>query len=334
MNGSHSSMARNRRRVASAVFLVLVWMSCPVAEAGEGLPTIGELWYLDIAGAAPYREAFRSGLRDLGHVDGRNVTIVSLYADGDAARLPALTSKLIAMNVNVMLVTSRAVDIARKATATVPIVCVGFFDPVAEGLVQSLSRPGGNVTGLSWASNDASAKRVELTKETVAGLKHLALLFDATHPGAVVEAKAARAAANRAGLKAREFPIKDSETLESALRAMASLPPQALVVTHSPFTVHHRDRIIRFAAQHGIAVISEARDFADAGALLTYGPFPTDLFKRGALYVDRILKGAKPSELPIEQPATYELVVNLRTAKALKLTVPQAVLARASEIIR
>jgi putative ABC transport system substrate-binding protein len=179
---------------------------CLVAEAGDRLATLGELWYLDAAGATPYREAFRSGLREHGYVDGRDVNIVTVYADGDAARVPALASKLVAMNVDVMFVSPRAVDIARRATATIPIVCVGFGDPVAEGLVSSLARPGGNVTGISSASIEASPKRVELAIEAIPRLRRLALLFDVTHSGAPEEAEAVRDTAHRAGLKHDTLP--------------------------------------------------------------------------------------------------------------------------------
>jgi putative ABC transport system substrate-binding protein len=304
-----------------------------VTDEGR-LPTIGELWYVDAAGMAPYQNAFRSGLRELGYVEGRNVTIVALHADGDPARLPALAAKLVAMNVDVMVVSVRAVDAAKRATATIPIVCPGFTDPVAEGHVSSLAHPGGNITGLSWQSSDASGKRVQLAIEVIRDLRQLGVLFDASDAAAVVDAKAVRDAARRAGVKVREFPVRDSDHLESALAAIRRSPPQALIVPHTPLTIQHRDRIMRFAAGHKVPVVSEGRNFAEAGALLTYGAYAFEIFKRGAVYVDKILKGAKPSELPIEQPTKFELVVNLRAAKALGLTIPQPVLERASEVIQ
>jgi putative ABC transport system substrate-binding protein len=298
------------------------------------LPTIGELWYVDAARMAPYQDAFRSGLRELGYVEGRTVTIVALHADGDPARLPRLASKLVAMNVDVMVVSVGAVDAAKRATATIPIVCPSFTDPVAEGHVSSMARPGGNITGLSWQSSETGGKRVQLAIEAIPGLRHLALLFDATDAAAIVEADAVRVAAQRAGLKVREFPVRNANDLESTVASMRNAPPQALIFPRTPLTSQHRDRIMQFAAAHRVPVVSEGRDFAEAGALLTYGVYALEIFKRGAVYVDKILKGAKPGDLPIEQPTTFELVVNLRTAKALGLTIPQSVLQRASDVIR
>jgi len=233
-----------------------------------------------------------------------------------------------------VFVSGRAVGVVNRASTTNPIVCAGFGDPVSEGHVSSLARPGGNITGLSWQSPDASSKRFQLILEVLPRLRQVAQLFEATDQTAMVEASAGRKAGEGAGVKVRAFAIRDVTELEAAFGAMKKQLPQALLVTHTPFTVQHRDRIMRFATTHKIPVVSEARDFAESGALLTYGPYPYDLFKRAATYVDKILRGAKPGDLPIEQAATFELVVNLKTARALGLTIPQSVLLRASEVLR
>ena len=216
----------------------------------------------------------------------------------------------------------------------IPIVSAAFYDPVAEGFANSLARPGGNVTGMSWQSPETSGKRLELTMEVLPGLRRVALLFDPGDPGAVLDANAVRSAATTAGVSITLFEVNESRTFDGMLAAIESDRPRALILVHSPLTVHYRERMVRFAINRRLPLISEGRDFAEAGALLTYGPSIVDMFRRGAGYVDKILKGAKPGDLPIEQPTKFELVVNLKTAKALGITIPQSILVRADEVIR
>jgi putative ABC transport system substrate-binding protein len=256
------------------------------------------------------------------------------YANSDIGRLPVLVDELIALDVDVLFVTYRAVRAAKRATATVPIVSTAFYDPVAEGLVESLARPGGNVTGLSWQTPETSGKRLELIMQLVPGLERTALLFEPSDPGALLEANALRSAARRAGVTISLFELRNASDLAAVLAAMGRQRPQTLIVGHSAITVEHRERIASFAIRNGLPLVSEGSEFAEAGALLTYGPNVAESFRRAAHYVDQILKGAKPGDLPIEQPTKFDLVVNLKTAKALGLTIPQPMLLRASEVIR
>jgi putative ABC transport system substrate-binding protein len=187
---------------------------------------------------------------------------------------------------------------------------------------------------MSWQTPETSGKRLELTMEILPGLRRVALLFDPSDPGAVLDANAVRSAAANAGVRVAAFEFNDSRALDAVLAAIESDRPRALILIHSALSVNYRERIARFAIDHRLPLVSEGRDFAEAGALLTYGPSIVDMFRRGAGYVDKILKGAKPGDLPIEQPTKFELVVNLKIAKALGITIPQSILLRADEVIR
>ena len=316
------------------VVLTTVFSTVATAQDRQRPARIGELWFQDAAGAEPYHRAFRDGMQALGHVEGRNVTYITRHADGNSVRFPSLVAELIAAKVDVLFITYSAVPVAMHATNTIPIVSAAFYDPVAEGLVKSLARPGGNVTGMSWQSPETSGKRLELIMEVLPGLRRVALIFDPSDPGAVLDANAVRSAAANAGVRVAAFEVNDSRALDDALPAIESDRPKALILIHSALSVNYRERIVRFAIDRRLPLISEGRDFAEAGALLTYGPSIADMFRRGAVYVDKILKGAKPGDLPIEQPTKFELVVNLKTAKALGITIPQSILLRADEVIR
>ena len=322
-----------RRILMSVALAVLIPLRGADAQP-RPLARIGELWLADSTASAPYRQAFRQGLRELGYVEGHNIVILSRFANGDATRLTNLVAELVGLHVDVMLVSPRAVLDAKRATTTIPIVCAGFADPVAEGLVASLAHPGGNVTGLSWLSPEASGKRLELAREVLPGLSRVAVLFDGGDTGAVVDVEALRAASRTARVTIQTFEVRGPRDFDGVFAAIAKARPRALIVAHSPLTVFAKTRIVQFAAQRRMPLIDEARDFADVGGLLTYGPRGYDLFKRGATYVDKILKGAKPADLPVEQPTHFELVINLKTAKALGLTIPQSLLGRADEVIR
>lgn len=335
-----SSAKANARHLATAIriamFVTLIAASTAVATAQDRQrpARVGQIWFQDAAGAQPYHRAFRDGMQALGYVDGRNVTYFTRYAYGNPDRIPSLVAELVAAKVDVLYITAMALPAAKQATTTIPIVSAAFYDPVAEGFANSLARPGGNVTGMSWQSPETSGKRLELAMEVLPGLRRVALLFDPRDPGAVLDAKAVRSAAADAGVSVTLFEVSDPLSLDAVLVAIESDRPRALILVHSPQTVHYRERMVRFAIGHRLPLISEGRDFAEAGALLTYGPSIVDMFRRGAGYVDKILKGAKPGDLPIEQPTKFELVVNLKTAKALGITIPQSILLRADEVIR
>ena len=285
-------------------------------------------------GAAFYREPFHQGLRDLGYSDGTNITLLVRYAGGDPKRIPALVDELIRADVDVMFLIAVAVPVARQKTSTIPIVCPGFFDPVAEGLVVSLARPGGNITGLSWQSLESSGKRLELATEIVPGLRRVAVVFDEGEPGSVLDANRTEMAAQRLGVRIKLYPVRDTDSIDKALSAMLKERPQLLIVGDSSITVTHRKQLASFATKARVPMVSEGRSWAEAGAILAYGPSGADMFRRAAIYIDKILRGAKPGELPIEQPTKFELLVNLTTADAIGLKIPESILLRADEVIR
>jgi putative ABC transport system substrate-binding protein len=304
------------------------------AQVRQRPARIGQIWFQDAAGAEPYHRAFRDGMQELGYIEGRNVTYITRYAEGSSDRLPSLVAEMIDADVDVLYITPKAVPAAKQATTTIPIVSAAFYDPVAEGFANSLARPGGNVTGISWQSLETSGKRLELTMELMPGLKRVGVLYDPNDSGAVLDAKAVRSAAVNSGIRISALEVNDTRGLDATLAATDKDRLKALILIHSPLTVHHRERIVRFAIERRLPLVSEGRDMAEAGALLTYGPSIVDMFRRGAGYVDKILKGMKPRDLPIEQPTKFELVVNLKTAKALGITIPQSILVRADEVIR
>jgi putative tryptophan/tyrosine transport system substrate-binding protein len=296
-------------------------------------PKIGTIFLLDPASSAPWREAFQQGLQDLGYIEGRNVALLPRYAGGNAQRFPQLVDELIAAQVDVIFVVGQAVYAAKQRTDSVPIVCADLNDPVAEGLVASLARPGGNLTGLSWQSSDASGKRLELGNEIVPQLRRIALFFDDSVPYAVSGAAYTRKAANAAGVQIRAFHVRDTRSIDEALSASLTFRPQLFIVIDSSATTINRERFASYAIKAKVPLISEEPVWAKSGALLAYGPNGRDMFRRAARYVDRILKGANPGDLPIEQPTKFELVVNLKTANALGITIAQSILLRADEVI-
>lgn len=304
------------------------------AEDARKLPRIGQVFGSNPIIAKPWDEAFRQGLRDLGYVEGKNVIILPRYAHGDSVRLPALLSELIALNVDVLFVAHTAIPAAMQLTKTIPIVAPTMDDPVRAGFAASLAHPGGNLTGGYVLNVETDSKRLELAKEVVPGLRRAVIMFEVSD---VVDSRAAnelRTLAHGVGVTLHPVGVRNLDEIETALKAMESNRPQALIVFSSPLTLLHRGRIIVGSASYKVPVIGEGRDFAEDGALLTYSADYHEMWKRAALYVDKILKGAKPRDLPIEQPTRFELIINLRTAKALGIKVPESTLLRADEVIR
>lgn len=277
--------------------------------------------------------AFREGLRELGYVDGKNVTIIARYANGDVTQVPTVIDQLIALPVDIIVVSPKAVQVAKQKTTTIPIVCPDMGNPVRDGLVTSLAHPGGNLTGAYALDTETNAKRLELAIELVPALKNVGVMFDATDLSLVANAKALRTLAQRIGVSVRSLAVRDWNEIRSALSRIERDRVQALMIFDNPLTELHLDAIMKLVA-HRLPVVSEGRDWARAGALLTYGADYHDMWKHSAIYVDKILKGAKPGDLPIEQPTRFDLMVNMRTAKVLDVTVPQSILLRADEIIR
>jgi putative ABC transport system substrate-binding protein len=281
----------------------------------------------------PYIELFRSRMHDLGYVEGRNLAFESRYAKGEVDRLPALAAELVQLRVDVIFTVGTDVAaLARRATATVPIVMVASGDPVRAGLAASLARPGGNVTGMTLLASELAGKRLELLKEAVPRASRVAVLWNPDHPDQ--EFNEMRATAQALGIQLQSLEVRGSEDFDRAFRVVARGRTDAIVAVSSRQTFLHRQQIASFALKNRLPSISGWAVFSEAGGLLTYGPNLTDALDRATAYVDRVLKGAKPGELPIEQPTKFELVINLKTAKALGLTIPQSLLLRADEVIR
>jgi putative ABC transport system substrate-binding protein len=286
------------------------------------------------AAAAP-NEAFRQGLRELGYVEGQNLIVEYRWGEGDAARLPALAAELVRLRVEVLVASSNpAILAARQATGTIPIVFTAGSDPVGTGLVASLAHPGGNVTGLSLVTPELSGKRLQLLRETLPQLARVALLWDAGNVGMADRVRETETAARQLGVTLHVEWVRDLAGLDRGLAALTQARPDAFITTVEPFTGDHRQRIVAFAAQHRLPAMYEEREFVDAGGLMAYGPSLAANYRRAATYVDKILMGAKPADLPVEQPTKFELVINLKTAKTLGLTIPQSVLLQADEVIR
>lgn len=324
------------RRLCAAVAVFLLGVAvATIATAGRTGPArIGFVWIQDEAATAPYHRGLVDGLRELGYIEGKNVTLLTRYANGDEARLPSLLDELIHVPVDVMVVSSRAIRPALKATTTIPIVCATMNDPVSEGLVTSLARPGRNLTGVSWQAPDTATKRLELALELRPKLTHLALLYDSNDKVAQRERDIVTTAARTSKIKVVTLDVHNLKDATSAFAAMGKDRPQALHLVQTAIITALRVQIAALAIDARVPLISAERSMAEAGGVLTYGPKLAPILKRGAAYVDRILRGATPQDLPIEQASEFELVVNLRSAKAIGLSVPQSILSRADYVIR
>jgi len=306
-------------------------LTADAQQAGK-VPRIGVLSAGSLAGDI-HLEAFREGLRDLGYVEGRNITLEYRFAEGYADRLPALVAELVRLPVDVLVVNGTvAIRPAQHATTTIPIVMVAA-DPVGAGLVASLARPGGNSTGLSIMVPGFSGKRLEILKEAVPTLSRVAALWHRDAPMGFYVTET-QAAAQALGLQLQALEVRSPNEFDQAFAAMTSEHADALVMIPSGLFFSHRRQLAALAVQHRLPAIFMEREFVDAGGLMAYGPSLSDLSRRAATYVDKILKGAKPADLPIEQPMKFELVINLKTAKALGLTVPPSLLFQANEVIR
>jgi putative ABC transport system substrate-binding protein len=321
----------------SALALLMIVSIAPLAPArGENLAVarIGEVWLQDEAAAGPYHDSFAEGLRELGYIEGRNLILLTRYANGDKSQLPSLLKELIGLHVDVLFVSQGAVSAAKSATATTPIVCATMNDPIGTGLVNSLSRPGGNLTGISWQSVDTATKRLELALELRPRPTRLAVFFDGEDRAARLEVDVLKTAARKARVTVAAFDVRNLHDLDAAFSSIRGKPLQTIYVVDTVTTVSMRDEIAAGALRLHIAMVSESRVYAEAGGVLAYGARLTAALKRGALYVHRILKGANPQDLPIEQPTEFDLVVNLKAARAVGTQVPESILSRADHVIR
>jgi putative ABC transport system substrate-binding protein len=314
---------------------VLALLAAPViagAQQPGTIPRIGLLDYGSLTVRAPLWEAFRQGLRELGYVEGHSVVFEARGADAKEERLPALAAELVQLKVDVLVTAADgAAQAATHATTIIPIV-TATGDPFATGRVASLARPGGNVTGLTSLSRQLSEKRLELARELVPGASRLAILGSETVAGTPF-IRETQAVAHAIGVRLHVVRVRSPAELDGAFSTIARGRPAALLVVPGPMLFGERHRLGELGVKHGLPTVYSLREHAEAGGLIAYGAKLTELFRRAAVYVDKILKGARPGDLPIEQPTRFELVVNLRTAKALKLTIPPAVLARADELI-
>ena len=280
-------------------------------------------------------EAFRQGLRDLGYVEGKNVTLEYRWSEGKLDRLPQLAAELIRGQVDVIVTHSAGGLAAKRATTTIPIVMATALDPIGTGLVASLARPGGNVTGLSLQTSKGFAgKWLQLLKEAVPKLSRVAVLWNRANLGVASQVNDIEAAAQTLGVRLERLEFRGADQIEGALAAIVAKRPDGLIVPNDSAAFQERARIVAFAAKHRLPTIYAVRETVEVGGLMAYGQGSIELWRHAAVYVDKILKGAKPANLPMEQPTTFEFVINLKTAKALGLTIPQSLLGRADEVIQ
>jgi putative ABC transport system substrate-binding protein len=305
------------------------------AQQPTKIPRIGYLIATSPSVIAARIEAFRQGLHELGYVEGKNIVIDYRYAEGKLDRLPALAAELVRLKVDV-IVTAGPTDTktAKEATRTIPIVMTWDYDPVGSGFVTSLARPGGNITGLSMLAPELSGKQLELLKETVPKVSRVAVLSPSTQPGYAEVLREMDLAAGTLKMKLQYFDVKSLKDIESAFQAAAKGRAGAVLVLQSPVTGSHRKQIADLAVKSRLPTIYPRSDFVEDGGLMSYGTSFVDLSRRAATYVDKILKGAKPADLPVEQPTKFEFIINLKAAKQIGLTIPPNVLARADRVIR
>ena len=315
-------------------FLAVLVLAVPLATAQEAGKAyrIGFLSAPTPAGADT--DAFRQGLRERGYVEGGNVLIEWRFAEGRDDRLPGFAAELVRLKVDIIVtVAASAALAAKKTTAEVPIVFTVVPDPVASGFVRTLARPGGNMTGLTAIQTDLAGKRLELVKEAVPSLASVVILANPANLAYAQFVQETRVAARRLGLEVRAVEVRHSSDLEAAFRMIPHEGAPVVVLQPDPLLFTHRSRIVELAAKRRLAVLGWQSELTKSGAMMSYGANTPDIYRRAAMYVDRILKGAKPADLPVEQPTKFELVINLKTAKALGLTIPPALLARADQII-
>jgi ABC-type uncharacterized transport system substrate-binding protein len=326
---------RQRISIWLLITALLITVSFADAQQPKKVPRIGFLTAASASSQTVRLEAFRRGLMDFGYFERKNISIDYRFAEGNLDRVPSLAAELVQLNVNIIVTgggtSTRA---AKEATLTIPIVMGFDNDPVGNGFVASLARPGGNVTGLSTLAPEISGKQLELLKEIVPKLSRVGVLGSSIAPGNPQALKEIKLAAGAFGVKLQYLEVRDSNDIETAFRAASKARADAVLVLPSPITLSQRKQIADLAAKSRFPAMYWATEFVDVGGLMSYSVSFTDLFQRAATYVDKILKGSKPADLPVEQPTKFELVINLKTAKQIGLTIPPNVLARADRVIR
>jgi len=323
-----------RAFISSFAVAVLLASRSANAQKARDMRRLGWLSPASAADGLPNLEALRAGLRELGYVEGQNITIEARWADGRSERLPGLAAELVRLPVDVLCTAGTpASSAAKQATSTIPIVFANVAFPDQTGLVASYPRPGGNVTGVAFIGPEYG-KRLELLKEAHPRLSRVALIYNPDNPASVLALQETQRWATPLGIKLEPHKFRGSHDFEQVFGAIAGKRPDALMTTADPLIAAYRTRIVDFAAKHRLLSMYPGREFVDAGGLMFYGGSVPEMYRRAAVYVDRILKGAKPSQLPVEQPIKFDMVINLKTAKALGLRIPQSLLLRADQVIQ
>ena len=334
-NKTRVKLMKNKRVAATLCTLFFALCFSAKAQPTKKIPRIGLLRATTPSLAAPVNQAFQQGLRELGYEEGKNILIEYRFAKGESTRTPELVAELVRMNVDIIVAPGmNEARAAKNATTTIPIVTVIASDPVGSRLVDSLARPGGNITGLTSISSELGGKRLEILTEAISGLSLVAVLLNSAEPGAALAAKALEAPARALGTQLQMFAVKGANDLDKAFQAMKMRRVGALFVVRGPVTNTNQPQIVKLAVKNRLPTMSGRSGFAEAGGLMFYGVNDADLFRRAAIFVDKILKGAKPADLPVEQPAKFEFIINLKTAKQIGLTIPPNLLARADRVIR
>jgi putative tryptophan/tyrosine transport system substrate-binding protein len=322
------------RRREFVTLLGGVMASWPLGVRAQQTAKLPRLGFLTAGKDSPGLPALLDGLHQLGWMEGKTIIVEYRYAENRNDRLAELAAELVRLNVDVIVAAGTLAPLAAKrATATIPIVMTSAGDPLGTRLVSGLAKPGGNVTGLSLMSPDISGKRLELLEQIVPDVARVAIIWNASNPYPALVFRQTESAARQLKLEVQSLEVRAPDDVNSALEAAVRQKANALITVEDPLTVNYRKQIADFAVKNRLPTMSGLREYADVGGLLSYGPALADLYRRAAGYVDKILKGAKPSELPVEQPTKFELVVNLKTAKALGLTIPPDMLAIADAVI-
>jgi putative ABC transport system substrate-binding protein len=327
----------NRRRLAASTIVAIVFAlsASPNAQQPTKTVRLGYLAGVSANADAPRLEAFRQGLREHGYIEGQNIIIEYRHAGRDLERLPEFAAELVRQKPDVLVaVTTNAALAAKKASSTIPIVFMGVTDPVTAGMVESMSRPGGNITGVTNMAAILTGKRLELLKETVPKISRIAVLWDPQAPGSVPQWQESQTPARELGLRLYSMEVSSVDRYEPAFKEAVNARNTAMWVTLNPLANTNQKLIADLAIKHRLPSICARSDYAENGCMMAYGPGYSIEGKDGARYVDKILKGTKPAEIPVEQPMKFELVINLKTAKQIGLTISPTMLARADKVIR
>jgi len=331
----HATAVIAALRVLLPVAVLLVPLAAEAQHAAT-IPRIGLLFPTSLSDPRTPRflEAFRQGLRELGYAEGQNIAIESRFAEGKWDQLPSLAAELVRLKVEVIVTyTTPATQAAKQATGTIPIVVAAVIDPVAAGLVASLAHPGGNITGLSQMVPELVGKQLEILKEVAPKISRVALLGNPANTGNAPQVRHAQDTARALGVRLQPLEARGPTDIDSAFAVMTSEQAGAVIVLVDAMLLDHRTRIADVAARRRLPAVYGLSDHAEAGGLMAYGPNRLDMFRRAATYVDKILKGAKPGDLPVEQATKFALIINLKAAKALRLTIPPSLLQRADQVI-